>query len=36
MLFQNNFENGITPKGITVNSPGGVVTVVGTNVQIKE
>ncbi|HZV45070.1 MAG TPA: autotransporter-associated beta strand repeat-containing protein, partial [Saprospiraceae bacterium] len=36
ILFQNNFENGITPKGITVNSPGGVVQIVGTNVQVKQ
>jgi len=36
MLLQNNFENGITPKGISVNSPGGVITVIGSNVQVKE
>jgi hypothetical protein len=35
MLIQNNFENGVTPKGITVNAVGGVVTVIGNNVQIK-
>jgi hypothetical protein len=36
ILLQNNFENGSTPKGLTVNSPGGVVTVIGSNVQVKQ
>jgi autotransporter-associated beta strand protein len=36
MVLDNNFEDGITPKGITINSPGGLIQIVGSNVQIKE
>ena len=36
MILDNNFENGITPKGITINSPGGLIQIVGNNVHINQ
>ncbi len=36
MLLQNNHEDVTTPKGITINSPGGLINVIGSNVQIKQ
>jgi hypothetical protein len=35
MILDDNFEEGIIPKAISINSPGGVVTIVGNNVQVK-
>lgn len=36
IILDDNFEEGITPKAITINSPGGVIEIIGANVQVKQ
>ncbi len=36
MIFDNNVEDLFTPKAMTVNSPGGLILIVGGNVQLKQ
>jgi len=36
MLLTNNFEDAFTPKSISINSPGGLIEIIGSNVQIKQ
>ncbi|HJW30843.1 MAG TPA: autotransporter-associated beta strand repeat-containing protein, partial [Saprospiraceae bacterium] len=36
IILDNNWEDVLTPKGITINSPGGQVEIIGNNVQVKQ